>query len=208
MVRSFVNHKGEKKTHVISVGEPGSVNYSYDLASGSFLQCWRGDFLETTLMWHDRGEPQLGEPLGSVIELPGRPGVSLLGDKNVAWPDSNAHYNYAGYDIDNSGHPVIKYTIGKTQIRELLAAENSGKQLSHTITVVSLPDEVWLYVAQGTNITKLPNGLYAVNDKQYFIQLPDKAEPVIRKGPGNTMELLLPFKARSSNPSIKYSIIW
>ena len=209
MVRSFMNHKGKKKTHVISVGEPGSAHYSYDLASGSFLQCWRGGFLETTLMWHGRGEPQLGEPLGSVIELAGKPTVAQLIDQNAVWPDSNASYHYKGYDIDKSGNPVIKYSIGQTEVRESLAAENSGKQLSHTVTVVSSEkDVVWCHVAQGSNITRLPNGLYAVNDKQYFIQLSEKVEPVIRKGPDNTMELLIAIKSNDNNGSIKYSIIW
>ncbi len=208
MVRSFVNHKGEKKTHVISVGEAGAVNYSYDLSSGGFLQCWRGDFVETTLMWHGRGEPQLAEPLGSVIELSGRPTVAMLRDKNEVWPDSNANYNYLGYDISKTGQPIIKYSVGKTQIKELLAAEESGKKLSHTITVVSSEAEVWCKIAEGVTITKLPNGLYAVNDKQYFIQLADKAEPVIRKTQSNTTELLLPIKAKENNASVKYSIIW
>jgi hypothetical protein len=160
-------------------------------------------------MWHGRGEPQLGEPLGSVIELPGTPTVALLSNRNAAWPDSNANYNYTGYEIDKSGHPVIKYSIGKTQVRELLTAENSGKQLTHTITVVSSDsDEVWCHVAQGRDITKLPNGLYAVNDKQYFVQFPEKVEPLIRKAPDNTIELLLPVKTKNSNASVKYSIIW
>lgn len=209
MVRSFVNHKGEKKTHVISVGEPGAVHYSYDLSAGSFLQCWRGDFIETTLMWHGRGEPQLGEPLGSVVEFSGKPTVALLSDKNAMWPDSNANYNYIGYDISKTGHPVIKYAIGKTQIRESITAEESGNKLSHTVTVVSSEgSEVWCRIAESSTITKLPNGLYAVNDKQYFIQLPDKMEPILRKTSGNTTELLLPIKSKDNNTSVKYSIIW
>jgi hypothetical protein len=124
------------------------------------------------------------------------------------WPDSNANYNYLGYDISKTGQPIVKYSVGKTQIKESLAAEESGKKLSHTITVVSSEAEVWCKIAEGVTITKLPNGLYAVNDKQYFIQLPDKAEPVIRKTAGNITELLLPIKAKENNASVKYSIIW
>jgi len=208
MVRSFVSHRGEKKTHVLSVGEAGAVHYSYDLASGSFLQYWRGDFLETTLMWHGRGEPQLGEPLGSVIELSGRPSVALLKDQNSAWPDSNAHYNYIGYDISKTGHPVIKYALGDTQVKEMFRGQESGKKLSRTLTVVSSrPDEVWCLIAEGSSITKLPNGLYAIGDKQYLIQLPDKRKPTIRRGP-DAMELLLPIDAKDGIASLEYFIIW
>jgi hypothetical protein len=209
LVRSFVNHKDKKRTHVISVGGPGAVNYSYDLQAGSFLQIWRGDFVETTLMWHNRGEPQLAEPLGSVIELSGRPTVSLLRDKNEVWPDSNATYNFRGYDISKSGNPIIKYSLGETILHETLAAEDSGNKLSHTITVISAEGgDVWCRVAEGSIITKMPNGLYAINDKQYFIQLPEKTEPFIRKTAANTSELLLPVKGKDKNPSLKYFIIW
>jgi hypothetical protein len=208
MVRSFVNHNGEKKTHALSVGEPGSVNYSYDLASGSLLQCWRGDFLETTLMWHGRGEPQVGQPLGSVIEFPGRPTVALLGDPNVVWPDSNATYSYTGYNISQTGHPEIRYSIGQTELRETFRAEASGNQLTRTVTVVSADaTDLWCLVAEGSNIEKMPNGLYAINDKQYFIELPDKRKPVIRRGDRNEMEILLPLNTKDGN-GIQYSIIW
>ena len=209
MVRSFVNHKGKKKTHVISVGEPGGINYSYDLESGSLLQGWRGDFVETTLMWHERGEPQLAVPLGSRIEFSGEPTVALLRDKNEVWPDSNATYNYLGYDVSKAGDPVIKYSIGKTLVRESIASNDSGLKLSHNISVTSPDGETaWCRIAEGSNIVKLPNGLYAINDKQFFIQLPDKTEPIIRKSSGSNMELLLPVKSKDKNGSINYTIIW
>ncbi len=208
MLRSFVNHKGEKKTHVISVGEPTGIGYSYDLSAGSVLQYWRGDFVETTQMWYGRGEPQLAVPLGSVIESSGRPTVAMLRDKSEAWPDSNATYSYIGYDISKTGNPIIKYSIGKTQIKELLSAEDSGHALAHTITVTSSDGaQVWCRIAEGSSITKLPNGLYAVNDKQFYIQLPEKAEPVIRDTSG-TMELLIPVKSKDNTGSLKYNIIW
>lgn len=208
MVRSFVNHGGKKKTHVISVSEAPGISYSYDLQKGTLLQCWRGDFVETTLMWHERGEPQLAEPLGSLIIFPGRPSVAMLKDKNMAWPDSSAQYNYLGYDISTSGHPIIKYSAGDLRIRESLAVEDGGQKLSHTISVSSPAGEVWSKLAEGSTIDKLPNGLYAVNDKEYYIQISDKSEPLIRKGPGNTMELLVPIKIENQNGSFKYSIIW
>lgn len=209
MVRSFVNHGGKKKTHVISVSEAPGISYSYDLERGSLLQCWRGDFVETTLMWHERGEPQLAEPLGSALVFPGRPAVAILRDKTVAWPDSSAYYNYVGYDINSTGHPIIKYSIGKIDVRESLAVEDAGLKLSHTVSVSSTEsNEVWSMLAEASTITRLPNGLYAVNEKEYYIQLPDKSEPLIRKGSGNTTELLVPIKLKDNMGSFKYSIIW
>jgi hypothetical protein len=208
MLRSFLNHGGKKKTHVISVAEPSGVSYSYDLQTGTLLQCWRGDFVETTLMWHERGEPQLAEPLGSLIVFEGWPAVAPLSDKNSSWPESSANYIYSGYDIDGGGHPVFKYSIGNINVRETLAATNT-QGISHTVTITS-PGNVnlWSKIAQGSSITKLPNGLYAVNDKQYYVQLPAKTEVVIRKSGDKGMEMLVPIKTKDNNGSINYNIIW
>ncbi len=206
MLRSFINHQGRKRTHVISVGEPGAANYTVDLRQGDFLQIWRGDFLETTRMWHDRGETQLAVPLGSVIELSGKPSLTFLPDKNAAWPDSNATYNYLGYDITKAGRPVFKYALGAATVRESVEPEDGGKKLMHSFTVTPGGEtkEVWCRVAEGSDITKQPNGLYSVNDKQYFIELSGNEEPIIRNTAQNTKELLLPVKAGV----VKYAIVW
>jgi hypothetical protein len=213
MQRGFVNHHGTKHTHTISVGEPGQVNYSVDLRKGEFLQIWRGDFLETTPMWYGRGETQLSVPLGSVIELSGKPSLTVLADKNAAWPDSNATYNNLGYDVDKSGRPVFKYSLGGAQVRESFAAEEDGHKLSHTFTVTpaaagSTAGDIWCRVAEGSDITQLPNGLYAINDKQYFIELPGKEKPLIRDTAQKTKELLLPVKATNNGGTVTYSLIW
>jgi hypothetical protein len=208
MTRSFINHKDKKRTHVISVGEPGGINYSVDLSSGSFLQCWKGDFVETTLMWEGRGEQQLAVPLGSVIEFSGKPSIAFLKDKNEVWPDSIANYNYVGYDINKEGRPVIKYTSGKTEVRDFFETSEAGNKLSHTLNIKSEGGkELWCLVAEGNTITKLPNGLYAV-DKEFLIELPDKQEPILRKTAGNKTEMLLPVKMKDNAGTVTYSFVW
>ncbi len=210
MQRGFINHKNQKKTHTISVGEPGAVNYAVDLQKGELLQVWRGGFLETTPMWHGRGETQLSVPMGSVIEMSGKPSLTLLADKNTAWPDSNANYNYMGYELDKAGRPVFKYTLGGATVRETLEAAGDGKKLSHSFSVNpgSETSAVWCRIAEGSDITQLPNGLYSVNDKQYFIELPEKEKPVIRSTAQNTKELLLPVKTQNNTGTVKYTIVW
>ncbi len=220
MQRGFVRHQGRKHTHTISVGEPGNANYTVDLQKGEFLQVWRGDFLETTPMWYGRGETQLSVPLGSVIELAGKPSLAFLTDRNAAWPDSSTTYNNQGYDVDKAGRPVFKYTFGAAQVRESFAAEDGGRRLAHSFAVTTggtssqgIPDgapasgELWCRAAEGNDITLLPNGLYAVNDKQYFIQLAPGEKPLIRNTAQNRKELLLPVKPGNAG-SVSYSIIW
>ncbi|MEZ0538229.1 3-keto-disaccharide hydrolase [Fibrella arboris] len=210
MQRGFVNYKGAKRTHTISVGEPGEANYSFDLSKGEFLQIWRGDFLETTPMWYGRGETQLSVPLGSVIDMAGKPSVTFLADANAAWPDSNSVYTNQGYDLDKDGRPVFKYTLGTASVRESFAAQDEGRRLAHSFTV-GLGQEkgqLWCRAAEGSTITQLPNGLYAINDKQYFIELPANEKPVVRTTPQRTQELLIPIKATGATGTASYSIIW
>ncbi|SOD90350.1 family 16 glycoside hydrolase [Spirosoma fluviale] len=208
MQRGFINHHGRKHTHTISVGEPDHINYTVDLQKGEFLQIWRGDFLETTPMWRGRGESQLSVPLGSLVELSGKPSLAFLTDQNTVWPDSNATYDNLGYDVDAAGRPVFKYALGTAQVRESFASTDEGRKLLHSFTVTSAPQDIWCRVAEGHAISQLPNGLYAINDKQYFIELPKNGKPIIRTTATNTKELLLPIKSTSGASAVTYSIIW
>lgn len=208
LLRGFMNHMGEKKTHVVSVGEPGAVNYTYDLEKGTFLQVWRGNFLETTPMWHGRGETQLGIPLGSVITFSGKPSIAKVAE-NQAWPESNDSFNYIGYELDNGGRPVFKYTLGTENIRESFIPQDNGRKLAHSIVIDNgTGQQTWCKVAEGDNIVALPNGLYAVNDKEYYIELPAKSKPVLRNTDQNTKELLLPVKEVNKRREITYNIVW
>ena len=210
MQRSFLDHLGKKKTHVISVGEPGQANYAVDLSRGELLQIWRGNFLETTPMWYGRGETQLAVPLGSVIQFPAKPSLTFLADQNTAWPDSNATYTNMGYDVTPGGRPVFKYTLGGASVRETIEPEDNGRKLTHSFVIRSGQEknQIWCRLAEGTAITKMPNGMYAVNGKEYFIQLTGKDKPVIRTTAQNTQEMLLPVKTKANIGTVKYAIVW
>ncbi|MFD3002394.1 family 16 glycoside hydrolase [Pontibacter toksunensis] len=210
MLRSFIEHNGDKRTHTISVGEPGGANYTLDLGTGDFLQFWRGNFMETTPMWHGRGESQLGVPMGSVIELAGSPTLAYLNDKDMSWPDSNTAYNYLGYEVDKNGRPTFNYTLGGASVKDVFEVNEGGRKLTHSLTVIPGQEqgELWCRVAAGNEIKKLPNGLYAINDKEYLIELPRRAKPVIRNTAQNVKELLLPVKAKNGATEVKYNIVW
>ena len=208
MQRGFINHHGRKHTHTISVGQPDGANYTVDLQKGELLQIWRGNFLETTPMWRGRGETQLSVPLGSLIELSGKPSLAFLADQHAAWPDSNATYHNLGYDVDAAGRPIFKYTIGTTRVRESFASADEGRKLLHSFTITSANQDIWCRVAEGSDISKLANGLYAINDKQYYIELPGNVIPLVRTTATNTKELLLPVKSTNGAGAVTYSIIW
>lgn len=206
--RSFWIHNGEKRTHCISVGHPQGVNYSYDLETGSLLQAWGGNFMNTQKMWQGRGEKQLGEPLGFVISMHGDPEFAYLETSSSAWPDVHETKNIKqlGYNFDSMRNPVFSYRINETLITNKILPSQKDRGLDREIHIEN-EKTVTLKIAEGESITALQNGLYIVNNESFYIDYKaiNGLKPEIRKSNG-VDELLLEIPAGSQN--INYSIIW
>jgi hypothetical protein len=214
VLRSFVHHQGKKRTHCVSVADPSGAHYSLDLRQGALLQVWRGDFAETTTMWHGRGDAQVAEPLGSVITLSGQPSVALLPSPDSAWPDSATGtltpFRFTGYRLDPQGRPSFSYQLGQVQVQERLVPDGQGRQLQHELTLTGTGGNVWCRLAEGSRIERLKDGSYSVNDKEYYVVLPKArgaAKPQIRKVNGRE-ELLLPVPLNGGPSSVRYSLMW
>ena len=210
MQRGFIMYDGEKRTHTVAVGEPGGANYAIDLSKGELLSVWRGDFVETTPMWYGRGETQLMLPMGNVIELAGKLSLAVLDSKDEAWPSEIDGFSYKGYKLKTNGAPIISYQIPGVSIQETFDTKESGKKLAHTLKVVVENEDLEIYslIAQGTTIEKLPNGLYAIDDKSYYIELTGKQSPIIRDSADGLQELILPIKLIGKSGVVTYSIVW
>ncbi|WP_425639261.1 family 16 glycoside hydrolase [Algoriphagus yeomjeoni] len=210
MQRGFIMHDGEKRTHTVAVGEPGGANYAIDLSRGELLSVWRGDFVETTPMWYGRGETQLMLPLGNVIEFAGKPSLSVLASKEAAWPTEIDGFTYEGYELKQDGSPVISYKMPGVSFKETLDTKESGKKLVHTLNLVSETNasQIYCLVAQGSTIEKLPNGLYAIDDKSYYIEFEGKESPMVRNSADGSKELVLPVSLKNNVGVITYSIVW
>ncbi|MEB2780679.1 family 16 glycoside hydrolase [Algoriphagus sp. C2-6-M1] len=210
MQRGFIMHQGEKRTHTVAVGEPGGANYSIDLSKGELLNVWRGDFIETTPMWYGRGETQLMLPLGNVIEFGAKPSLAVLASKDTAWPDEIVDFTFEGYELKKDGTPVINYDMPGVSIQETFDTKDSGKELARTLKVVveNENQQIYCLVAQGTNIEKLPNGLYAIDDKSYYIELEGKESAIVRNAADGSQELILPVKLKDRAGVVTYSIVW
>ena len=209
MQRGFIMHNGEKRTHTVAVGEPGGANYAIDLSKGELLNVWRGDFVETTPMWYGRGETQLMLPLGNVIEFVGKPSLAILPSEESEWPDEIEGFAYKEYEILSNGDPVITYEMPGVSIRETFETRDSGKKLVHSLSVTSDGSkQLYCLVAQGAKIEKLPNGLYAVDDKSYYIEFERKTSPILRSTSDGTQELILPMQLKDNMGKVTYSIVW
>lgn len=215
LLRSFEWHRHLKRTTVLSVADPLGVHYSYDLAQGAPIFVWRGPFLETTQMWDGRGEDQISQPVGSVIDLAGAPTAAFLSDANAAWPDSvtdERQFKRLGFQLDKAGRPTIRSQVRDVVIDDALRPDSSGPSLRRELRLhapaSASADGLYVLLAQGRNIVKQSDGSYTVDDKTYAVTLVSgSAQPLLREQSGRA-ELLLPVRFDRGEAAVAYSIVW
>jgi hypothetical protein len=199
LVRSFMEHNNRKLTHVLSVGDQHQVHYAYDLLQGGILQIWKGDFLNATEMWHERGEPQTASALGAVVKLAGNCPIY----NSTLTKDSIADYQYKGYTLGANRFPTFKYEYQNLKLHDVIQPIENRSGLSRTITIEGSPQEnTTIRIAQGSKIKSMGNGLYVIGDQTYFISIDPSLTPTIENYLGEQV-LLLKVKER-----VQYNIIW
>lgn len=213
--RGFINHQNIKKTHTVAVGIPGQVNYAYDLKNHNIISAWRGGFIDVTEMWDGRGKNQLEIPLGAVLELSGLPAVVSLQRHNEAWPDSidleNKAYTNQGYKLQKKGLPVFFYTVNGVEVEDYYYPVKAEKGLTREISFnFDQPvQDIFCLVAIGSLIEKMPDGSYAINDQEYYVDAlqSGSGQPFIRNQKGK-YKLIVPVIPQNNKALVKYSIIW
>lgn len=198
LVRSFMDHNNRKLTHVLSVGDPHQVHYSYDLLQGGLLQVWKGDFLNTTEMWYERGEPQTATALGAAITLAGNCPVY----EPTLSKDSVTAYQYKGYSLDTKGLPTFNYAYHQLKITDKIQALENGNGLKRTINIDGDKQNTTIRIAQASSIKSMGNGLFIAGDHQYFISIDPSMNAKVENYHGQQV-LIVPASA-----SIAYTIIW
>lgn len=213
ILRSFMDMPGEKNTqgrtlrvtHAISVGSPDQVHYTYDLDKGALVQVWRGEFLDTTPMWHERGDGS-SRPRGMVQRL----GAPVLFLSKLASPQANwiadttgSSYHPKGYVLDDSDRPTFRYQSYGASVEDKIRVLNEGKGIQREVTVTNPTSDLYARLISGANISALENGMYLV-DGQEYVRIDDVAgaKPTIREANGK-QELIVPVKGK-----LTYSILF
>jgi len=208
--RSFLLHRGIKKTHTISVGSSAKTHYSYDLSQGSLLQVWSGRFLDATKMWKSRGEQQLGVPIEKVISLHGNPDFYLLQNDKETWPKtmtSEVKYKQLGYELDKKGNPIFMMELNGSLIKSSCVPLKRKRGLKRTISIQS-KEIIWHKIAEGDLIKKSRNGSYRIEtESNYFVKISKskKYNTIVRKSAGKD-ELLVEIP--NGKHKIRYTILW
>lgn len=209
VLRSFVNYQDRKITHAISVGSPHRVHYSYDLREATLLKAWRGDFADVAPMWHDRGEPQLLEPLNAVTEFTGGSPIAQLTDDKLPWSSQLPKgFQYKGYNIDSTDFPVFQYQIEDMKMEDKIRADKEGKSISRTIQINNNTplSNYWYRVASGEKIVRLENGWYSI-DQKYYLKINGEAKELLRTV-DKTNELLIPILQKTNQSEVSYTLIF
>lgn len=207
LLRGFVSFKGEspKLSHTIGVGTPENVNYVYDLNTANLIGVWRGNFADVTPMWFQRGNATF-VPRGAVQWTFLNQPLAELQTLETPFPSSANFENFTpkGYKIDkNSGLPVFKHLYKGVTVENYIYPDASNTYLIHRINFSKSGMEQWYQKIASGNILKLPDGSYAINDKQYYINILSNQTPIMRTAAGE-QELLLPV----DGSTITYEIIW
>lgn len=205
LLRSYMNAGGKKLTHVISAGSPQQLNFSYDMRQGALFQVWRGQFLDVTEMWHERGEPQLAVPLASPLMLGNAPSVAALPTPQSPWPDSVQFDDIKinGYVLDKERSPQFMYTIKGLEVSDKILPQANGQAIQRQIEVKNPTGQTYCRIITAKTIKYLGDDLYAINDKSYFLRIGQALKPRIRPAK-NGQELIVNYQ---TSPVI-YSLIW
>ncbi len=178
--RSFVVFDGTKRTHAINVGFPQGVHYSYDTKSAALLNVWRGRFINTTEMWHDRGSEQTAEPLGMSQQMTGL--FPIVNKMNLDLiPTSSIRYEGMQFvDIDGQKTPQFVLKMGNLVLKDWFHPTPNNQGMTRNLSFSELPAEKQILLAHAKKgIKKVSEGLYAIDDAAYFIKLNSPNTPVI-----------------------------
>ncbi len=204
ILRSFSDlYKDGKKlkrvTHAVNVGNPDKLHYTYDLDNGTIAQIWKGDFLNTSPMWDDRGDGS-SRPRGNILTLEtankGYFGPISPQDKSGS---IMLNFKTLGYDLDENDLPTFRYQVYGTEVNDKIRITD-GKYFTRTISVKNTSENsLFRYeLAEGISISKVNENTFLV-DEAYYI----KAEKAEINDVAGKMKLSTAFAKAFS-----YSIIW
>ncbi len=208
ITRSFMDFKKDSNTkstrivHAVSVGSPSNLHYTYDMDRGAIFQVWRGDFLDATPMWNNRGDGS-SRPRGSLTMLGNDMVLGKINGNQWVTDTTGSGYRPKGYTIDEADVPTFQYLAFGSTVTDNITVVNN-QYFDRLIKVSNPVKDLVAKVADGTTIEKISDILYAVNGKAYYIQLADKNVKAVVRNANGKQELLIPV----NQGEVKYSILF
>jgi Domain of Unknown Function (DUF1080) len=201
--RSFMMFGNKKITHAISVGMPNGLSFSYDLNQGGFLHLWRGKFLNATEMWHDRGEPQTAEPMGTLIGSNDKFPLAYLASAETAFPDSltKNDLKYKGYKLEKRGsfsgnftYPNFMYEYKGLKVNDITTPLDQFEGVNRHLKFEGEATQLYALMAEGSDIVEVSSNRYSVDNQSFYVQVfpTETNKPLVRNSNGKK-QLLMPL---------------
>lgn len=213
ILRSFAMHDGAKRTHVVNVGAPNKINYSYDMGQATLLQAWNGPFINASEMWINRGEPQTASPVGPAFSFDGQPVAARLSTDTAVWPDSLSwdQLRVEGYTVSDDGSPVFQYLLDGVRIEDHFEGFAEERRLVRTVLFEAEEpqNDFWIHLASGEEIIEAESGEYIVDDRTFYLDIIDTGGPepqIVETDEG--YDLRIQLLTESQTATIQYAIIW
>lgn len=194
LIRAFLDYQSDRSqrlTHTMAVGEPSKLHYIYNLAAGNIACVWKGEFINATPMWHDRGDGSYA-PRGM---------VQYLSKSNAINTTGTGNFKSHGYVLDAEGRPTFTYEDKGIKVKDRIAPDASQQHLVRELSFENGSANSQFQLAEGKTIEKGAGSLYIV-DKSYYIQL-EKGTTATIKNEEGVQSLIT-----STQTPISYSIIW
>lgn len=209
----FMSMDDKVHTHTAAVGFPSGIHFALDQNNGSLMKFWKGDFVDISTMWIGRGGGNLSLNEQTALNLSGAPSMAYLNSESEAWPDTlqdGIDYRLKSYQFDADNAPIFHYTFDHAEIRDYIIPHNEGKELKRTVSFdLNGADRNLLYrIVNGESISQLPNGLYQVNNKDFYLQLNNNSDSnAWIRDTSDGQELLIRVDDLKDHP-LSYILIW
>jgi Domain of Unknown Function (DUF1080) len=207
ILRSFMDLPvGKRVVHAVNVGSAGNVHYTYDLDYGMIVQIWRGDFLDATPMWHERGDGS-SRPAGTVLYF-GEPifAINKLSTSDALWMSdtTGAAFRVKGYTLDEMDRPVFNYIIYGKKVTDAIKVLTDNTGIQREIKIEPGQDNFYAKIAAGKSIEEISPGYYLVDDKSYYLKIEQAGfqQHIIREKDG-IKELIIPV-----GNGVRYTILF
>ena len=191
-------------THAVNVGNQDKLHYTYDLSNGAIAQIWKGDFLDTSPMWDNRGDGS-SRPRGAILALTDAQIFVSDDSKGIlsSAPIESANYRGLGYDLNTDNLPTFRYKIYGSDVEDQIRITD-GKYLTRTLNVknADATKPLMCRLAVGSSISKLTDDTYEIDGKSYYIKVPTGTVATIEKS-GESTVLLVSVKDK-----VEYSVLW
>ena len=208
VVRSFMDlPDGPRLTHAMSISSSDQLHYTYDLNSGSIIMAWRGEFLDATPMWHERGDGS-SRPRGSVVYFTVEPELTFAKFSSATstgvMDTTGAGFRQKGYKLNDNNQPTFLYNAFNSQVEDAIQVLDGGTGLKRTLSVSNPVVGLVITMAKGRKIEEVEKSLYLINQKYYIkVGKSISEKPVIIDVGEGEQELIIP-----AGINTEYSIIF